>query len=76
MAVPDHQGKLPPPLKHVSDNRFHALRDVVEALATSFRLSEEERCEMLPSGMDARSVGRMDDLFDGQAPVLLANRRN
>jgi DNA polymerase-4 len=26
-------------------------------------------------GMDARTIGRMDNPFDGQAPVLLANRR-
>ena len=27
-------------------------------------------------GMDARTIGRMDNPFDGKAPVLLANRRS
>ena len=34
-----------------------------------------DRTVMRASGMGARSIGRMDDPFDGQAPVLLANRR-
>ena len=35
-----------------------------------------DRTVMRASGMDAKSIGRMDNPFDGQAPVLLANRRN
>ena len=34
-----------------------------------------DRTVMRASGMGARSIGRMDNPFDGQAPVLLANRR-
>lgn len=34
-----------------------------------------DRVVMRASGMDAQSIGRMDNPFDGQAPVLLANRR-
>lgn len=34
-----------------------------------------DRVVMRASGMDAKSIGRMDNPFDGQAPVLLANRR-
>jgi len=35
-----------------------------------------DRMVMRASGMAAKSIGRMDDPFDGQAPVLLANRRS
>jgi DNA polymerase-4 len=35
-----------------------------------------DRTVMRAAGMGARSIGRMDDPFDGQAPVLLANRRS
>ena len=35
-----------------------------------------DRTVMRASGMGARSIGRMDNPFDGQAPVLLANRRS
>src|SRR5690606_3841028 len=34
-----------------------------------------DRVVMRASGMGAKSIGRMDDPFDGQAPLLLANRR-
>ncbi len=34
-----------------------------------------DRTVMRAAGMDAHSIGRMDNPFDGQAPVLLANRR-
>jgi DNA polymerase-4 len=34
-----------------------------------------DRTVMRASGMDAHSIGRMDDPFNGQAPLLLANRR-
>jgi restriction system protein len=37
----------------------HALRDVVEGLATQFKLTEEERREMLPSGMQAAFDNRV-----------------
>jgi hypothetical protein len=30
---------------------------------------------MRASGMEAHSIGRMDNPFNGMAPVLLANRR-
>jgi len=35
-----------------------------------------DRTVMRASGMAAKSIGRMDDPFDGQAPLLLANRRS
>ena len=40
-----------PLLKHISDQKVHTLRDVVEGLAEQFDLTEEDRREMLPSGM-------------------------
>ncbi|MBL7952693.1 MAG: DNA polymerase IV [Flavobacteriales bacterium] len=35
-----------------------------------------DRTVMRAAGMDAHSIGRMDNPFDGQAPLLLANRRS
>jgi DNA polymerase-4 len=35
-----------------------------------------DRMVMRAAGMEAHSIGRMDDPFNGQAPVLLANRRS
>ena len=34
-----------------------------------------DRVVMRATGLQAKSIGRMDNPFDGQAPVLLANRR-
>jgi restriction system protein len=59
MAVPDYQSIMLPLLSYLSDNRVHALRDVVEGLATQFKLTEEERREMLPSGMQAAFDNRV-----------------
>lgn len=35
-----------------------------------------DRTVMRASGMEAQSIGRMDNPFNGQAPILLANRRS
>ena len=59
MAVPDYQSIMLPLLSYLSDNRVYALRDVVEGLATQFKLTEEERREMLPSGMQAAFDNRV-----------------
>lgn len=59
MAVPDYQSIMLPLLKHVSDQQVHTLRDVVEGLAAHFNLTEDERREMLPSGMQAAFDNRV-----------------
>jgi restriction system protein len=59
MAVPDYQSIMLPLLKYVSDQQVHTLRDVVEGLATHFKLTEEERREMLPSGMQTAFDNRV-----------------
>ncbi len=59
MAVPDYQSIMLPLLKHVSDNNVHALKAVVEALAAHFDLTEVERREMLPSGMQTAFDNRV-----------------
>lgn len=59
MAVPDYQSIMLPLLKYVSDQQVHTLRDVVEGLAAHFKLTEDERREMLPSGMQAAFDNRV-----------------
>ncbi len=48
--IPDYQTLMLPLLKTVSDGKEYKFRDVVEALAIQFKLTEEERKELLPSG--------------------------
>ena len=50
MAIPDYQTIMLPLLKFAGDDQEHSLRGTIEALADEFRLSDEERKEMLPSG--------------------------
>lgn len=48
-----------PLLKAASDSQEHSLTEVIEALANQFQLTDEERNEMLPSGLQARFDNRV-----------------
>jgi restriction system protein len=50
MSIPDYQSIMLPLLKYASDENEHSLREAIEFLANEFKLSEEERKELLPSG--------------------------
>ena len=50
MAIPDYQTLMLPVLQLASDQLEHKFREVVEALAEKFSLSDDERAELLPSG--------------------------
>jgi restriction system protein len=50
MAIPDYQTLTSPLLRFLGDGNEHAVGEAVEALWDQFKLSAEERQEMLPSG--------------------------
>lgn len=50
MPVPDYQSVMLPLLRLVSDKREYKLNDVVDTLSVQFKLSEQEKSELLPSG--------------------------
>lgn len=50
MSIPDYQSCMLPLLKFYSDGKDHTFREAVEALALNFKLTDQERREMLPSG--------------------------
>lgn len=50
MAIPDYQATMLPLLRFAGDGAEHSLREAIEALASEFKLSDEERRELLPSG--------------------------
>lgn len=50
MAIPDYQTAMLPLLRLAADGTEHRFRDSVEQLATEFKLTDDERGEMLPSG--------------------------
>ena len=53
MAIPDYQTLMLPVLKLASDGKEHKFSHAVEELADEFRITTEERNELLPSGSQA-----------------------
>jgi len=50
MPIPDYQALLLPVLRFLEDGEEHSLRETIDGLSGSLRLSEEEKRELLPSG--------------------------
>ncbi len=53
MSIPDYQSIMLPLLKFSKDQKEHSLRESIEALANEFKLTDQERKELLPSGQQA-----------------------
>jgi len=50
MPIPDYQSIMLPLLRFLSDGEVHSKREAVQFLSGEFKLSEDERKELLPSG--------------------------
>ena len=50
MAIPDYQTVMLPLLKFAGDKQEHSLREAIDRLADEFKLTDDERKELLPSG--------------------------
>jgi restriction system protein len=50
MPIPDYQSIMLPLLKYASDKKEHSIRETIEYLANLFKLTEQDRKEVLPSG--------------------------
>lgn len=59
MAVPDFQAVMLPLLELTSDGQEHVLGDAIDELARNFKLTLQEREELLPSGRQARFDNRV-----------------
>jgi len=54
MSIPDYQSIMKPLLQYLKENpQEHRMQDVVEVMSNHFNLSEEEKQELLPSGLQA-----------------------
>jgi restriction system protein len=60
MAIPDYQTCMLPLLKHYGDGQEHTNRDSIDALAKEFKLTDEERRAMLPSGVQGLFDNRVN----------------
>lgn len=50
MAIPDYQSLMLPLLRFLDDGKEHNLPEATEVLSEQFRLTPEERQQLLPSG--------------------------
>lgn len=53
MAIPDYQSIMLPLLKYLANNKENALKECVAEIANVFKLSEQEKNQLLPSGGQA-----------------------
>jgi len=53
MPIPDYQSVMLPLLKFAEDRLEHSLRETIDALGDVFRLTPDERKQLLPSGQQA-----------------------
>ncbi|HZF63828.1 MAG TPA: winged helix-turn-helix domain-containing protein, partial [Chitinophagaceae bacterium] len=85
MPIPDYQTVMLPLLKLTVDRKEHRVGDLVEKLAVEFRLTDDERKELLPSGQTfvfgsrvgwARTYLKKAGLLDSQkrATVTITER--
>lgn len=87
MTIPDFQSLMRPVLAHLGDGETRRSRDVKDAMADQFDLSEDERAQMLPSGrqrtMDnrvgwaltyLRQAGLVDQPSRGRVVINAAGR--
>ncbi len=59
MSVPDYQSIMLPLLTIAGDGQEHSHREVIEALASQFSLTTDDRKELLPSGRQAKFDNRV-----------------
>lgn len=60
MAIPDYQSCMLPLLKHYGDGQEHTNRESIDALAEHFKLTDDERRLMLPSGVQGLFDNRVN----------------
>jgi restriction system protein len=77
MSVPDYETLMLPLLKIAADGREHRITEVVALLARSFKLTEEERQQLLPSGKQTTFANRVAwaKTYLRQASLLEATKR-
>lgn len=59
MAIPDFQTMMFPLLKLTTDGQEHTLSEAIEALAQHYKLTDDDRRELLPSGRQSKFVNRV-----------------
>jgi len=77
MAIPDYETLMLPLLKIAGDGQEHRISDAVNQLGRDFRLTQEERQQLLPSGKQTTFANRVHwaKTYLAQAGLLEATKR-
>jgi restriction system protein len=77
MTIPDYQTIMLPLLQYIKDEKEYSLRDVIDGLADYFKLTTEERNELLPSGTQSLFYNRVGwaRTYLNKAGLLKSERR-
>ena len=84
MTIPDYQTIMLPLLKIAGDKKEHSIREAIDYIADLFKLSEEQKKEVLPSGRSyiidnrvgwARTYLKKSRTNRGHTEVSLSNYR-
>ena len=59
MPIPDYQTLMLPLLRFAADGKEHPISEAITALSDEFGLSEEERSQTLPSGLQVVIANRI-----------------
>src|SRR5687768_15272536 len=85
MAIPDYQTIMLPLLRTLEDKQEYHIRQAIEKLAIKFKLTDEERKTLLPSGTEpvfdnrvhwAKTYLKKAGLLDNsrRAHIIITNR--
>jgi len=58
VVFPDYETIMLPLLKFASDQNEHEMKEVVDYIANFFKLTDDEKRELLPSGKQAKILRR------------------
>lgn len=77
MSIPDYQTIMLPLLAFAADGQEHSLREATDAVSDEFKLTTEERHELLPSGIQPIILNRVGwaKTYLAKAGLLKATRR-
>jgi restriction system protein len=77
MTIPDYQTIMLPLLQYIKDGKEYSLREVIDGLVAHFKLTTEERNELLPSGTQSLFYNRVGwaRTYLNKAGLLKSERR-
>lgn len=78
MAIPDYQTIMLPFLQFAGDQKEHSIREAIEYICKLFKLNEEEKNELLPSGQQTTIENRVGwaRTYIKKAGLLESTRRS